>query len=710
MAVIQKMRDKAGLMVVIIGIAMVLFLLGDLLTSASSFSEDYSVAGMVGDYEIGTEEYSNYTGNQNASTDKQREDIHEKAWGEFVQRNIYKHIFDNVNLSFSEDERNHLLYENVHPQVYSAAMQIDQSFNGRYGIQYGVGGGAIRNMISEASQNPQISSYWDNFANYSLMDVRKKEKYNNLVKYGMFDTQLMAKQADVNNNRKYKVSFVHQSSNVIEEADVNISDDEMKAYYNNNLAEFETEATRDVKYVEFRINADAQDINDTKEALLSYASEMKGMTAERRASYSQNIDRNQDIMFYSKEELADKGIENLFEDENAIVGPVRSGSKWTLYTPAKKEMISDSVKASHILITWQGLQNAGPQETKTKAQAKAMADSLLAVFEKDSAGFAKSAIALSKDLGSGAKGGNLGWFGQGRMVPSFNDACFLAKKRGEVKLVESRFGFHVILVQKQSKKSEKVRFAKIDREIRASKRTIGTYSLKASRFARGLENLADFEAAILNDPSLFNSNKKGLTPMSFEVIGLNNPRNMVIWAFQNEVGAVSTPFSFGNSFVVAAVSGASSDKHIAFEDAKDLIKAKLMDKARAEALQSKMKAELSKSNTLETLAAAFQLTVETDNAASFESTGLNRVYSGEILGRLEKAAKGEVCGPFVAGNEVFAFRVDEVIAEADDANLDDDISKWNQMSRKHASSKLLEAYEELLEVEDHREKVFVAKK
>ena len=178
--------------------------------------------------------------------------------------------------------------------------------------------------------------------------------------------------------------------------------------------------------------------------------------------------------------------------------------------------------------------------------------------------------------------------------------------------------------------------------------------------------------------------------MSFEVIGLNNPRNMVIWAFQNEVGAVSTPFSFGNSFVVAAVSGASSYKHISFEDAKDLIKAKLMDKARAEALRSKMKAELSKSNTLETLAAAFQLTVETDNAASFESTGLNRVYSGEILGRLEKASKGEVFGPFVAGNEVFAFRVDEVIAEADDANLDDDISKWNQMSRKPVSYTHLE--------------------
>ena len=275
MAVIQKMRDKAGLMVVIIGIAMVLFLLGDLLTSASSFSEDYSVAGMVGDYEIGTEEYSNYTGNQNASTDKQREDIHEKAWGEFVQRNIYKHIFDNVNLSYSEDERNHLLYENVHPQVYSAAMQIDQSFNGRYGIQYGVGGGAIRNMISEASQNPQISGYWDNFAIYSLMDVRKKEKYRNLVKYGMFDTKLMAKQADVNNNRKYKVSFVHQSSNVIEEADVKLTDAELKAYYNDNRNEFETEPKRDVKYVEFRINADVQDINDTKDALLSYAVEMK---------------------------------------------------------------------------------------------------------------------------------------------------------------------------------------------------------------------------------------------------------------------------------------------------------------------------------------------------------------------------------------------------------------------------------------------------
>lgn len=710
MAVIQKMRDKAGLMVAVIGISMVLFLLGDFLTSASSFREDFNVVGYVGDKEITTEEYSNYTGNQQASNDKQRELNHDKAWNDFVERNIYQHIFDNVNITFSDDERNHLLYEDVHPQVYSAAMQIDRASGGQFGIQYGVGGERIRAMAAQASNEPQLAQYWDNFASYSLMDVRKKEKYKSLVKYGMFSTDAMAKQGDINKNRSYKVSFVHQSSNNINEEDVTVTEAEMKAYYKEHLNEFETEPTRDIKYVEFRVNADEQDVNDTKTGLMSYSKEMTGMSAEEKETYTKSIDRNQDINFYSKEELTEKGIGELYENDG-IVGPIRSGNRWTIYTPIKKAMIPDSVKAAHILITWKGLQNAGPEETKTKNQAKAIADSLLAVFEKDTAGFKDAAITLSMDKGSGARGGNLGWFAQGRMVPSFNDACFLAKKRGELNVVESRFGYHLILVQRQAKKSEKLRFAKIDRDINPSKRTIKAYSLKASRFARGLNNLEEFEAEILNDPTLFNSNKKGLKPMSFEIIGLNNPRNLIIWSFQNEVGAVSTPFQFGNSYVVAAVSGASNDTHKSFEDSKDLIKAKLIDKKRGEALKAKFEAELSKAKTLEALASALGVGVKFDNNAKFTGTGLNNLFAGEILGRLEKAEKGQVYGPFIAGNEVFVIRIDEVRLENQEgANLEDDKTDWDGQARQHSSSNLVEGYKELLEVIDDREKVFVSKK
>lgn len=94
-------------------------------------------------------------------------------------------------------------------------------------------------------------------------------------------------------------------------------------------------------------------------------------------------------------------------------------------------------RASHILI---GLEKLG------KDKAKARADELLAELRKNPAAFADLARKHSDDPGSASKGGDLGFFGRGMMVKSFEDAAF-GQKEGEISgVVESDFGFHIIKV------------------------------------------------------------------------------------------------------------------------------------------------------------------------------------------------------------------------------------------------------------------------
>jgi len=106
------------------------------------------------------------------------------------------------------------------------------------------------------------------------------------------------------------------------------------------------------------------------------------------------------------------------------------------YFSAHPEEFSEKpkVRASHILL-------------KTEAEAKAVTKELKGL--KGGALNAKFAeLAKSKSTGpSGPKGGDLGFFGEGQMVPAFNDAAF-AMKKGEVTKtpVKSQFGYHVILV------------------------------------------------------------------------------------------------------------------------------------------------------------------------------------------------------------------------------------------------------------------------
>jgi len=98
----------------------------------------------------------------------------------------------------------------------------------------------------------------------------------------------------------------------------------------------------------------------------------------------------------------------------------------------------EQVRASHILIKTEGLDEAGKAEAKTKIE-----DILKKV--KEGGDFAELAKTHS-GCPSSAQGGDLGYFERGRMVPEFSDAAF-AMKVGEISnVVQTTFGYHIIKV------------------------------------------------------------------------------------------------------------------------------------------------------------------------------------------------------------------------------------------------------------------------
>ena len=103
-----------------------------------------------------------------------------------------------------------------------------------------------------------------------------------------------------------------------------------------------------------------------------------------------------------------------------------------------------SIGAAHFLISYKGAMRAAPYVERTKAEAAALAEELRKrVLAGDE--FAAIAKEHSDDRGSAAQGGSLGNFRREQMVPEFSDAAF-ALEVGQVStVVESPFGFHVIL-------------------------------------------------------------------------------------------------------------------------------------------------------------------------------------------------------------------------------------------------------------------------
>jgi len=126
---------------------------------------------------------------------------------------------------------------------------------------------------------------------------------------------------------------------------------------------------------------------------------------------------------------------------------------------------STQIRASHILV-------------KDEAQAREIRDQLKA----DPSKFAEIAKEKSTDKTSGAKGGDLGMFGQGRMVPEFERAAFALKPNEISDIVKTQYGYHIILVVER-KEGERRPFDQVKEQIKATLRNKAIQDQQEKRYA-----------------------------------------------------------------------------------------------------------------------------------------------------------------------------------------------------------------------------------
>jgi parvulin-like peptidyl-prolyl isomerase len=112
-------------------------------------------------------------------------------------------------------------------------------------------------------------------------------------------------------------------------------------------------------------------------------------------------------------------------------------------TPPPAPTAAEQIEASHILVSYQGATRARPTVTRTRDEARTLAEKIALQAREPGADFARLAKDAS-DGPSGVEGGALPRFGRQQMVKPFSDAAF-ALRPGEVSgVVETNFGFHVI--------------------------------------------------------------------------------------------------------------------------------------------------------------------------------------------------------------------------------------------------------------------------
>ena len=223
---------------------------------------------------------------------------------------------------------------------------------------------------------------------------------------------------------------------------------------------------------------------------------LKVMAQEARRRKLDQLPAYKDQLAFQSEQLL---AQTLFQNM-MTTSKVDDAAAQAYYDQHKAEY--EQVKARHILIRFKGSPvplRAGQKElTDEEALAKAQEIRKKLV---DGADFATLAKAESDDAGSGAKGGDLGTFGHGRMVPAFEQAAFTLPVGQISEPVKSQFGYHIISVESRQEKS----FADAKPELEKK--------LPAEMAQKEMEQLKNSTAVIM-DPEYFGPGPGSLKPPS----------------------------------------------------------------------------------------------------------------------------------------------------------------------------------------------------
>lgn len=699
---LQQIRNKMGMFIaVFIGLALFAFILGDCAGNGGSFmrAKYYEIGEVAGntltlqEYEAGINEISEiYKMNSNsASLDEATVDqIRLQAWNQMVQKYTMSEVYDELSIEVTSVEMLDLVQgENPHPIIRQ--LFTDQN-TGQFNRA------AVINFIKsvDASGNDQQIAYW-NFLQREIESSRKTEKYNQMASKGLYVTSADAEMDAKRGAQLYDIDYIVKNYRDVSDSTVTVTDSEIRSYFNAHADEYEQRNSRTVSYVTFPVVASEDDIQETKEWISDLKNDFRD-TKDVTSFVNLNSDIKYAPKYITEASVPAKLKAFAFDAKEGDVSDVyRDGNSWSIAKVVDYKLIPDSVEARHILI------RVNSQEEY--ASATLLADSLKSGIESGKIKFAQAAKDNSADPGSAQKGGDLGWFKQGMMVQQFNDAAFSGKV-GEVQIVATQFGLHILEVQKESDASNNVNLAVITRTIEASSETYQKRYREASRFAAENTTLEAFDATVEAE----SLTKRGLTlyEITKDIAGLENSRAVIRAAFNNgEVGQIvvdnsgNSVFELENNFMVAVVKGVQEKGPSTVEDVQGPIKMLLVKQKKAEALMAQFSGDMA------TVAKSNGLTIKKAEGIKFDAYSIPGGIGVEpaVIGVASSLEVGSVSKPIEGKNGVFVIKV---TAKAGGEVVDIDMAKTRltAANKQRAAYSVQSTLTENANVEDNRVKFY----
>ncbi len=653
MAILGQIRSRPWLLMGMIALALLAFLVNPE-SLDKVFGKNPDVLGKVNGEKITREEFNDQLFVLQQQADQQgqpKNGLEEQAWQLLVQSKLVKQQFEKMGFEMTDD-------------LFWNQLQFDQMFAQNQQLYDEKGNFKLQELKKEIetlqNTNPEGYSQWLKTRKTIEYRIMARQVFTN-VSAGITTGKKEAEELMKERDQLADIDFVKVDyASYLQKNKIKVTTEDLANYIKAHAVQFKTEPSRNLGIAFFPSQPSPADEAAVQKEITKIFS--GGTDASDGKENFQNT--TNDSMFVMAN--SDMPYNNAYVQANqmpqALQGKIETAAIGQVFGPYKEQNLyvlsklidkkpSDSTLSNHILIAYKGAERS--TATRTKEEAKKIADSLISVIKGNPAKFAEG-LKLSDEPGAVERKGSVGWTTpQSQFAPGY--LAFLANNpKGSTGLAETEFGYHIINIEDKKAGTMGYKVAHIVKTIKPSEATEAEVDKKARRFIQQIQGKSFNDFVNIAKKSNYQySNAKSAKRFDGQLQGLGTDKDgeIIAWAFDKKREKGDTEFFTveGTGDKVVVYLNGKQEKGLADpESVRDQIETVVQNKLAAKQISDK----IGKAGSLDQVAAKFATTKQ-----SAQVNMLNPSVAGamepKVAGAAFGIAKGKVSNPIEGGTGVY---------------------------------------------------------
>jgi len=697
-SVLQKIQNQTGCLLLVIGVAMLAFVLTDLISSGSSiFGSDENAVGEIANEKVSYEEFNAtfenlknqlIANNPGIVIDENiAKQYQNQAWNMVVESRVIEPQYEELGISVSPAELEDLtIGDNTHPQ-------IQQSFQDPETKQFDKQR-LTRFLKEDINTNPDALKSWNEFQDQFTRGLIA-QKYNQMIGSSVYFTNLESKYNDEENEKSRSITVVSLPFNEYEDSTLKVSDEEILAYIKKSPKKYEEKASRDIEFIRLNVTPSKEDSSDMMLQMVEIAGKFKESTDDSVFVSIMNSEIPYSDVYQQRGSFSPSIEDAIFSASvGDVLGPFQNNGTYSVLklTDIGTDSLY-SVRGSHILF------NVIGEDT---AQAEQDAQELIAQINNGETTFEAEADKRNYDATRG-KGGDMVWIRKDNTVypKSLVDHLFSASVNS-LHVVRTNKGVYIAKAT-EVPNNKTVQIAQIDQTIFPSTKTDGEYYRIAGNFIAKVTANQPFEE-VAEELGLTKRVAYKVNEEFLNIPGVENPNSIAKWLFSNETkeNDISEIIEIDGSYYIAQATKIRQEGLAEVDDIRPEVETILLNMKKADILAPRMEKALIKAKDADALANALKTEAIVVPAATFNNANLPNIGEDKIIvgtifglktGATSKVIKGENAVAVVYINNENEFKPQ--------ANLDQKNQMMDQL-KQNFQQKTRRSLEEKAEISDWR--------